>query len=234
MPKFVGYLGNSFESGIGSVIAVSDGYYFRFEDKTGMDVVFVPEALVAGRSFSDVGGDYESGYLSEMRTTFGKIALLRGSRKGEVDLSYHKIEDAVFHTPEGGIAVRLTNNTGANTIKGTLVCACTAGDYAFKVCGADDPDAMGVVYESGIAAGQEAWVVTYGKADVLLQDTTASTRGYWARTSVTQAGRADITNAVPPGGGIVNHEIHFREIGHCIESKGSGTDVLARIMTHFN
>ena len=76
--------------------------------------------------------------------------------------------------------------------------------------------------------------VVSGIAEVLLEDGTASIHGYWARTSITDAGRADITNAEPPGGGIPQADIHFREIGHCLESKSSGTDVLAKVVLHFN
>ena len=74
----------------------------------------------------------------------------------------------------------------------------------------------------------------HGIADVLLEDATASTLAYWARTSITQAGRADITNAAPPGGGVAAIDRHFREIGHCIQAVTAGTDKLARIVMHFN
>jgi len=69
---------------------------------------------------------------------------------------------------------------------------------------------------------------------VLLQDGTASTRGYWVRTSTTTAGRADATNVAPPGGTVSALEEHLKEIGHCLETKGSGTDVLAKCILHFN
>ena len=69
---------------------------------------------------------------------------------------------------------------------------------------------------------------------MLLQDGTASTRGYWVRTSTTTAGRADATNVAPPGGTVSALEEHLKEIGHCLETKGSGTDVLAKCILHFN
>jgi hypothetical protein len=73
-------------------------------------------------------------------------------------------------------------------------------------------------------------VVVSGIADVLLQDSTASTRGYWVRTSTTTAGRADATNADPPGLVVA----HMSEIGHCLQSQIAGTNVLARCVLHFN
>lgn len=136
----------------------------------------------------------------------------------------------VKFTIEGGYAVKLTNKTGGVSIKGTLVETHTTIDNAFQTAGADGIENIGVVYENGIADGEECWVVVGGIAEVLLEDSTLSTRGYWARSSTTVAGRVDITNADPPG--LVLS--HFAEIGHCIESKSSGTDVLAKIVLHFN
>jgi hypothetical protein len=137
-------------------------------------------------------------------------------------------------TPEGGIAIRLTNKSGATSVKGRLVRASAGTNNAYELSGADVPNVIGVEYEAGIADGSECWVVVYGVAEVLLQNSTASTRGYWAKQSDTVAGRADITNALPPGGTIAALEDHGSEIGHCIESKTAGTDVLAKIVMHFN
>jgi len=36
------------------------------------------------------------------------------------------------------------------------------------------------------------------------------------------------------GGGIPELDEHMSEIGHCIESKTAGTNVLAKIIMHFN
>jgi hypothetical protein len=141
----------------------------------------------------------------------------------------------VRFTPEGGLAIRLTNKTGAASIKGTLVAASTATANAFEVTGASGAlNCVGAVYESGIADGSECWVVVAGIAEVLLKDSTASTLGYWAKTSEDTAGRADITNSAPTGGSVAALEDHNQEIGHCLETKASGTSVLAKIVMHFN
>lgn len=137
-------------------------------------------------------------------------------------------------TPEGGLAIKLTNRTGAATIKGTVVHMSLVYDNAFATTPADNPDSIGVVYDNGVAEGTEAWVVISGRAQVLLQDGTASTRGYWVRGSATVAGRADATQPLPPGGTIVEIQGHLKEIGHCAESKAAGTNVLAYIIIHFN
>jgi hypothetical protein len=142
--------------------------------------------------------------------------------------------DNAMFTPEGGFAIRLVNDTGAASIKGTLVDASAVVDSAARVCEASDNDVIGSVYENGVAVGELMWVVTGGIADVLLKDGTAAVRQNWAMTSDV-AGRADITNADPPAGGLINElNQHFNEIGHCLESKLAGTNVLARILMHFN
>ena len=136
-------------------------------------------------------------------------------------------------TPLGGICIRLENRTAGVTVRGTIIQADTVNDNAFKICGASGPQPMGVVYEVGVAVGSLCLIVVFGIAQVLLKDATASTKGYWAYVSDV-AGRANMTLAVPPGGGIPELDIHMREIGHCIESKGADVSVLAKAVLHFN
>lgn len=136
-------------------------------------------------------------------------------------------------TPLGGICIRLLNKTGAASILGTVVQADTVNDNAFKVCDASGMQPIAVVYQAGVADGSLCWIVVAGIAQVLLKDGTASTRGYWVNASDV-AGRANATLVVPPGGGIPELDIHMGEIGHCIESKAADTDVLAKIVVHFN
>ena len=136
-------------------------------------------------------------------------------------------------TPEGGIAISLTNKTGVASVKGSLVATSTVTDHAFELQ-ADEINTIGIVYEDGIADGSECLVVVSGIADVLLKDATASTRGFWAVAADTD-GRANITEPTPsPNNTVGEHTIHFKEIGHCLESKVAGTDVLAKCVLHFN
>ena len=101
-------------------------------------------------------------------------------------------------TKEGGLAIRLLNKTGSASVKGTMVETSESVAESFMVSSTDDPDTIGTVYESGIADGALCWVVFTGIAEVLLEDSSIATIGYWARSSITQAGRADITNLDPP------------------------------------
>ncbi len=138
------------------------------------------------------------------------------------------LNSKIILTDEGGIAVRLTNKTGVPSVKGTIVETASGTDNAFDIADADAIDGIGVVYEDGIADGSECFIVIYGRCQVLLKDATASTAHNWAGVSDV-AGRADMTNASPPAA-----PAHFAEIGHCIETKGADTDVLAFCMVHFN
>ena len=110
-----------------------------------------------------------------------------------------------------------------------MVCASTGTADAFEKSGTDDSDVIGAVYDAGVADGDWCRVVVGGRAQVLLKDTTASTLGYWVKTSDT-AGRADATTSVPPG----HVAGHWQEIGHALETVSGGTDVLAWVMLHFN
>lgn len=136
---------------------------------------------------------------------------------------------AVRTTSEGGVAVRLVNKTGASSIKGTLIEPSDTAESAVELTEAESYDCIGVVYESGVADGELMWVVVYGIAEVLLKDGTAAAKGNWASTG-DDSGRADCETTVPPGLILA----HFREIGHCLEDKIAGTDVLCKISMHFN
>ena len=129
-------------------------------------------------------------------------------------------------TAIGGVAVRLTNKTGGNTAAGQLVSpySATAVDDAFKTSTADSDEVFGIVLDTGVGDGSEAWVIISGIADVLI-DAGGSARGDRMIASAT-AGSADVWNV---GGAVATH---FLEIGHCIETRGGAG--LARCILHFN
>jgi len=131
-------------------------------------------------------------------------------------------------TPEGGIAIRLTNKTGAASVKGTVVFASSSTDNAFNINPTSGDMPFGVVYENGVVDGGECLVVVSGIAEVLLVNSVATTRGYIAMSSTTVAGRIDTASTVPAA------TAHFTEIGHTIETKIAGTDVLVKCVLHFN
>lgn len=130
-------------------------------------------------------------------------------------------------TAEGGYAVLLTNNTGHTSVKGEIVIASASVDNGVDQAGASSVVPIGVIYNAGVAASSAVWVVVSGIAQVLIKDSTAVTRGQWIGCSDT-AGRG-YADADPIGAGA-----HNREVGHAIESKGSGTDVLCYVVLHQN
>ena len=137
-------------------------------------------------------------------------------------------------SPIGGIMIKLTNKTGSNSVQGQLVHADTSTNDAVKLTIADGEECIGVFLEGGVSDGSEAWIVISGIADVAMEDNTTATRGNWVRTSITEAGYADATNALPPSPAAFTH---FNEIGNCIETVtagGEGTHILARCVLHFN
>jgi len=131
-------------------------------------------------------------------------------------------------TPEGGHVVKLINKTGTTSVKGTLVETSTAVANGTEIASADSDHPIGVVYNSGVADGGYIWVVISGVAEVLMKNNVASVIGYWVSVS-DAAGRAT-TSQNSPGLTVA----HWREIGHSIESKTAGTDVLSKIILHFN
>lgn len=134
-------------------------------------------------------------------------------------------------TPEGGLAVRLTNKTGGASIKGTILGIAAGTDNAFDLLPDDEPDVIGVVYEAGIADGQECWVVTNGICDIYFE--AAVTRGEFARSQIDADGGTvgyAVAEAVPTSPFATDK--HFQEVGHIIESTGGAG--LAKCIIHFN
>ena len=153
--------------------------------------------------------------------------------KQGIQLELRKAFEKVTITPEGGIAVRLMNKTGADSVKGQIVSADHTNDNAFQTTGASAIIPAGAVYESGVPDGQMCWVVVSGIAEVLLKDDTPSVHGNWVGVSAV-AGRVLAGGGGHPGTTPPEQAIHNSEIGHCLESKDAGTNVFAKIIMHFN
>jgi len=128
---------------------------------------------------------------------------------------------------DGGIMVKMTNKTGATSVVGSVVMVSDTTDNAYRLNIVDSDMPIGVVYDA-VADGAEGWVVVSGIANVLLVNSVAITRGYIIYSSATVAGRVDSASTIPVA------TTHFREIGHAIESKTAGTNVLAKCIIHFN
>ena len=131
-------------------------------------------------------------------------------------------------TPEGGYAVKLTNKTGAASVKGSIVSLSTGTDNAFALAAIDASGVVGVVYEAGIADGAECWVVVKGIAETLF--TNNITHGMYARAPIATdtdpvAGLA-VGAAIPAG--TFNTDAYLARFGFVMESKAAGA--LAKVL----
>lgn len=131
-----------------------------------------------------------------------------------------------FLTPEGGVAVYLTNRTQDPSIKGMLITPSCIYDNAFYENSPSDLP-CGAVYESGIAVGRECPIVFTGRAQVLLEDGLASDHSNYVFVSGTTAGRADASQLAEPG------DPNFFVVGRCLETLSLGTNVLCYVMLQF-
>ncbi len=133
-------------------------------------------------------------------------------------------------TPEGGFAIRVTNKTGAATVKGKIAETSEAVNNAVALAGIADTEAMGIFYDADVADGDECYVVVSGLGEILLDDNVAAVHGNWMACGTEEGyARTSTSPAAAPN--------HFEEVGHCIESKsaeGEGTHILCMCSVHFN
>jgi len=140
-------------------------------------------------------------------------------------------------TEDGGLAVLLINKTGYVSEKGRVVTVHASENLAVDYTVIESNEPIGVFLDDGIADGDNVWVVVSGVAYVAMEDNTSATAGHWIRASDTEAGYANVTHEVAPGGGIGELEEHLLEMGHCLENvpaEGAGTHIKARCVLQFN
>lgn len=131
-------------------------------------------------------------------------------------------------TAEGGFAVKMTNKTGAPSVKGTIVSLSTGTDNAFALSAVDASGVVGVVYEAGKADAAECFVVVKGIAETLF--TNNVTHGMYARAPIAAdtnevAGKA-VGAAIPAA--TFNTDAYLARFGFVLESKNAGT--LAKVL----
>jgi hypothetical protein len=138
----------------------------------------------------------------------------------------------VYLTAEGGVAVYLTNQTGANTVKGQVVIAATNNPNAFVLC-TNQFDIIGIVYSNGIANGSRCFVVVAGIADVLLQSNTWVTNGNWVYATTNS--RANGSLQYPDGGYNIFSIDYFKSIGYSLQiTNSTNTDnATVRVLLKF-
>lgn len=79
-----------------------------------------------------------------------------------------RVTVGVEFTNEGGLGIRLLNDTGAVSVPGTVVSASSAGDEGVVLCESGQFP-LGVIYDA-VPAGEAVLVLIAGVADVLVLD----------------------------------------------------------------
>jgi hypothetical protein len=145
------------------------------------------------------------------------------------------INNALFLTPDGGVATKMINKTGATSIKGTIAHHHATIDFAFELCPDDEADQIGIVYgdDDGnqVADGEECWVVGNGRAYVYIEE--AAVLGYFVRSQVAaDGGTIGYAHQEAAPSSPFSSDKHFQEIGHVLEATvGAG---LAMCVLHSN
>lgn len=133
-------------------------------------------------------------------------------------------------TNERGFLVKFINRTGGVSVKGTLVAPSPTTDREV-IKQASEYDTIAVVQEAGVAEASEMWCWVNGSVcQVLLKDTVGAARANVLIAADTD-GRVDAVAAPPPP---PTSDTHFKEIGHAMETKVGGTNVLVLACIHFN
>jgi len=234
------FMGNSYDSGIGWSSNNTVNALLEFLGDTSMRKITtrktyrqqnfdLPVAVNPTHTlFADVDPDTDNTQYAD-RSHNGSDAEYNAGKGGHVFSADGN--QKVKLTALGGVAVKLTNKTGAVSVAGQQVKADSANDDSIILTAINDVECFGVFLDDGVADGSEAWVVTSGIADVRFGDNVGTTRGNWVGTGAS-AGNAQ--NQTPPPGAVA---LHFQEIGHCIETvaaTGVGTFIKARCILHFN
>ena len=94
----------------------------------------------------------------------GAVYGTSGNFSAGVGNSYCKI------TAEGGLAIQVTNKTGAPSVQGTIVSIKSGVDMCAELTPVDATHCLGVVYNAGVHDNEYMWVVIAGLADVLMKN----------------------------------------------------------------
>lgn len=143
------------------------------------------------------------------------------------------VVSGIMHTADGGMAIQLVNKTGGASIKGTVghPYHATAVDLAFDLIPDDEPDNIGIVYETGVADGDLCWIVVKGLAKIYFEGAVA--RGQFVRSQVAADGGTvgyAVSEATPTA--PFTTDKHFQELGHILETTGGAG--LSTCLLHAN
>ena len=150
----------------------------------------------------------------------GTVSGTTGTFSAGVGNSYFKI------TPEGGFAVRLTNKSGAVTLKGQIVSHEGTVANAFNLTAVDANHCLGVVYESGVEDGAQCWVVVAGIAQVLMKN--AATMGHICRIPLSTDGEGKAVGYAMDAAQSSSASVY--KIGDVLET--ADAEMLCKVLLH--
>ena len=150
----------------------------------------------------------------------GTVYGTTGTFSAGVGNSYFKI------TPEGGFAVRLTNKSGAVTLKGQIVSHEGTVANAFNLTAVDANHCLGVVYESGVEDGAQCWVVVAGIAQVLMKN--AATMGHICRIPLSTDGEGKAVGYAMDAAQSSSASVY--KIGDVLET--ADAEMLCKVLLH--
>ena len=148
----------------------------------------------------------------------GTVSGATGTFSAGVGNSYFKI------TPEGGFAVRLTNKSGAATVKGTIVSIKAGGDGEFELTPVNATHCLGVVETDAVVDGGSAFVTVAGIAPVLMKNN--STAGHICRIPLTDDDDEAAGYAMDAA---QSSSASVYKIGDVLETKNANTLCLVRL-----
>ena len=172
------------------------------------------------------GGNIVGNVVSAVGNVQGVDGVFSGTVSGATGTFSAGVGNYYFKiTPEGGFAVRLTNKSGAVTVKGQIVSHEGTVANAFDLTAVDANHCLGVVYESGVEDGAQCWVVVAGIAQVLMKN--AATMGHICRIPLTaDVGEAAGYAMAAEQSGIAS----VYKIGDVLET--ADADVLCKVLLH--
>lgn len=134
-------------------------------------------------------------------------------------------------TGEEGMQIAMTNKTGGNSVKGMWVSVSPSYANSVIALPVDAPDPIGVIYNAGIADGQEVFVWVSGRVKALyfnpvtMGDVCVGPRG---------ADTGEVAGYAKGNTGAPTATEHWYECGHITETNNLSSSSLTGTIIHFN
>lgn len=101
----------------------------------------------------------------------------------------------IVATIDGGIAIKVKNDSGQDISKGYLVRPSTTNTRGVVICSEDDYDVCGVVYNTTIVDGEWGYMVIAGFAYIYFNENGSTLRNYARMSKAADTGNTDTGKA---------------------------------------